>query len=119
MLTLRQRLRIRKIANSCCYVINEQLNNDRLWKGRFQCEFDSFSKEGVNFKFIDKKTGYYYISKNHDCHDTMLVNILIGILNDVIVSKICVWANEYPELDTTDYRNISWKDVKNKKDISK
>ena len=107
-----------RAVNRVIRAINENIENDELWRGRFfvrqyescvvRYEDGSGNQLFIQLRFYDHKTRKYWdmwISSNKA--------IIWGgshiwrAMNDFIVEKLDVWTNDDPRADKTDYRKFS------------
>ena len=108
-------------------ILNKEIENDPLWKGRFYAEpirvdYERFDdKSGVLCKyfivFVDKETKKQALYTN-ETTGTM-INIFSGkmgwAMNDFIVDYINVWENEHPTRESAkDYTKVKKLDKLNK-----
>lgn len=112
----KQRRTAQRRVNKLIRVLNKDIENDPLWKGRFYAhqmraswyrfEDNSGGELNLEIRLTDKKTGYikniYLDNYNIDWH-------LWLEMNNFIVEDCQVWQHrdtDNPYKDTTDYRKM-------------
>lgn len=118
-LTSKNRKRHQREMNKLMKLMNQNIENDDLWRGRFyvrqvaaqwyEYEDKSGAELWVVLRFIDKKTGFYWETAETVNHWRWVNgNRLWLAMNDFIVEKTNVWG-ENPRPGSKEwYENICW-----------
>lgn len=118
-LTSKNRKRHQREMNKLMRLMNQNIENDDLWRGRFyvrqvaaqwyEYEDKSGAELWVVLRFIDKKTGFYWETAETVNHWRWVNgNHLWWAMNNFIVDKTNVWS-ENPRPGSKEwYNNICW-----------
>ena len=118
-LTSKNRKRHQREMNKLMKLMNQNIENDDLWRGRFyvrqvaaqwyEYEDKSGAELWVVLRFIDKKTGFYWETAETVNHWRWVNgNKLWLAMNDFIVEKTNVWGED-PRPGSEEWKkNICW-----------
>lgn len=118
-LTSKNRKRHQRAMNELMRLMNQNIENDDLWKGRFyvrqvaaqwyEYEDKSGAELWVVLRFIDKKTGFYWETAETVNHWRWYNgHKLWWVMNDFIVERTHVWdENPRPGSDEW-FANMNW-----------
>lgn len=118
-LTSKNRKRHQRAMNELMRLMNQNIENDDLWKGRFyvrqvaaqwyEYEDKSGAELWVVLRFIDKKTGFYWETAETVNHWRWVNgNRLWWAMNDFIVEKTNVWSEDPRPGSEEWFKNMSW-----------
>lgn len=118
-LTSKNRKRHQRAMNELMRLINQNIKNDNLWKGRFyvrqvaaqwyEYEDKSGAELWVVLRFIDKKTGFYWETAETVNHWRWYNGIhLWRAMNDFITEKTNVWQSDPRPGSEEWFKNINW-----------
>lgn len=118
-LTSKNRKRHQRAMNELMRLINKNIENDDLWKGRFyvrqvaaqwyEYEDKSGAELWVVLRFIDKATGFYWETAETVNHWRWYNgNRLWWAMNDFITEKTNVWQSNPRPGSEEWFKNMNW-----------
>lgn len=117
--TSKNRKRHQRAMNELMRLINQNIENDDLWRGRFyvrqvaaqwyEYEDKSGAELWVVLRFIDKATGFYWETAETVNHWRWYNGIhLWRAMNDFITEKTNVWRSDPRPGSEEWFKNMNW-----------